>query len=126
MTSADLESLGTLTCGDTVLDAGTFTLRGAETECALTATEFRLMHILFRQPNLLLHRDALMNAMFAQRKNPPEEPILRVYMHRIRNRLRQTGSNLTIATRHGMGWILVAPVEVAAPARASNVGGFWS
>ena len=111
MNAIDIDPARNLQCGDTLLNAGTLTMHVGVLRCDLTASEFQLLHVLFRQPNLLLPKAAIMDRLFDNHAKRPGEGILRVYMHRIRGHLRDLGSNLSISTRHGIGWILVAPAE---------------
>lgn len=106
---SEIDPSRNIQCGDTILDAGTVAVRAGVISFPLTANEFRLLQMLFRQPNLLIPKAALMDALFGQHIKRPGEGILRVYMHRVRAHLRDLDSNLSIATRHGIGWILVVP-----------------
>lgn len=109
MDTSEIDPSRSLRCGNTLLDAGLIAVQVADRSCNLTASEFRLMQMLFRQPNLLIPKGAIMDSLFDRQERRPGEGILRVYMHKVRARLRALDSNLSIATRHGIGWILVAP-----------------
>ena len=109
MDTSEIDPSRSLRCGNTLLDAGLIAVQVGDRSLDLTASEFRLMQMLFRQPNLLIPKAAIMDALFDRQAKRPGEGILRVYMHKVRARLRDLNSNLAISTRHGIGWILVTP-----------------
>lgn len=105
----EIDPAHNLRLGDTLLNAGTLTLSVGAKSSSLTISEYRLVQALFGKPNLLLSKEALMNTLFEEHEKRPQEGILRVYMHRVRARLTELGSDLEISTKHGIGWVLVSP-----------------
>lgn len=109
----EIDPARNMTCGNTLLNAGTLTMHVEDRHCDLTASEFRLLQVLFSRPSLLLPKQVVMDILFDGHSKRPGEGILRVYTHRVRKHLLNLRSDLTINTRHGIGWILVVPVPAA-------------
>lgn len=61
--AADLAA-GTLRLGDALIDAGRWTCRFRDQDVALTISEFRILHLLLANPDIVFGRDRLAEAAF--------------------------------------------------------------
>ncbi|OAH13076.1 response regulator transcription factor [Streptomyces jeddahensis] len=88
--------------GDLVLDAvrHSFTVRGAEV--ALTPTEFRLLAALMAASGNIVRRRELIRAAWPEGAQVSDNT-LDQYLTRLRRKLRDSGSELTVTTARGIG-----------------------
>ena len=56
----------TFVCGDVKLDTRRYRVWLGSTEIILTATGFRILHVLMKKPGVVLSRDALLDAVWGE------------------------------------------------------------
>ncbi|MFF4501118.1 response regulator transcription factor [Streptomyces sp. NPDC001401] len=88
--------------GDLVLDAVRHCLRVRETEVDLTPTEFRLLAPLMAAPGEIVSRRELVRAGWPEGAQVSDNT-LDQYLTRLRRKLREAGSDVTIGTARGIG-----------------------
>ncbi|MEU5208667.1 response regulator transcription factor [Streptomyces sp. NPDC020742] len=88
--------------GDLVLDPVHRTLRVRDTELALTPTEFRVLGALMSGLGAVVHRRDLVRAGWPEGAQVSDNT-LDQYLSRLRRKLRDAGSALTIGTARGVG-----------------------
>ena len=109
MDPSETDPTHSMRCGDTLLDTRTHILPFGDRQCPLAASEFLLLQLLFRQPNLLLPKATILGHLFKASINRPSDRIFYGHLHRVRTHLRLLDSNLSITTRRDVGWTLVVP-----------------
>ncbi|WP_371539277.1 response regulator transcription factor [Streptomyces sp. NBC_01023] len=90
------------TTGDLVLDAVRHSMTVRGTSAALTPTEFRLLAALMASAGAIVHRRELIRAGWPEGSQVSDNS-LDQYLTRLRRKLRDTGSELTISTARGVG-----------------------
>ncbi|WP_369241447.1 response regulator transcription factor [Streptomyces sp. R21] len=90
------------TAGDLVLDAVRHTLTASGTRVDLTPTEFRLLAALMAASGDIVRRRELIRAAWPAGAHVSDNT-LDQYLTRLRRRLREAGSDLTIGTARGIG-----------------------
>lgn len=73
----------------------------------LSTTELRIMDRLFHKPNHYVSTEILLNAMYFDRPDGDDEPhpdILRVYISRLRNKLKNSRYSIPITEGYGLGY----------------------
>ncbi|MGW1029606.1 response regulator transcription factor [Streptomyces sp. NPDC002577] len=90
------------TAGDLVLDAVRHRLTARGTEVDLTPTEFRLLAALMAAPGDIVGRRELVRAAWPEGAQVNDNT-LDQYLTRLRRKLREAGSELTIGTARGIG-----------------------
>ena len=90
------------TAGDLVLDAVRHTLTASGTRVDLTPTEFRLLAALMAASGDIVRRRELIRAAWPAGAHVSDNT-LDQYLTRLRRKLREAGSDLTIGTARGIG-----------------------
>ena len=90
------------TAGDLVLDAVRHTLTASGTRVDLTPTEFRLLAALMAASGDIVRRRELIRAAWPAGAHVSDNT-LDQYLTRLRRKLREAGSGLTIGTARGIG-----------------------
>jgi DNA-binding response OmpR family regulator len=107
-------SLHEFICGNTRLcfasPPATSTLI-AQASTHLTPREALLANILWVNQDCVITRSELMDHIYNQ-PDPPFEKALDLLLHRLRKKLTTIGSDVTIDSRHGIGWHLLANPSV--------------
>ncbi|MGW3243748.1 response regulator transcription factor [Streptomyces sp. NPDC001070] len=88
--------------GDVVLDPVTYRCTVRETQVALTPTEFRLLAALMAASGGMVRRRELVRAGWPDGAHVSDNT-LDQYLTRLRRKLREAGSDLTIGTARGLG-----------------------
>jgi two-component system response regulator MprA len=88
--------------GDLVLDAVDHSVTVHGTRLALSPTEFRLLATLVAADGTLVRRRALVRAGWPEGAQVSDNT-LDQYLSRLRRKLREAGSGLTIGTARGIG-----------------------
>ncbi|PSJ30441.1 DNA-binding response regulator [Streptosporangium nondiastaticum] len=88
--------------GDLALDPARFTAGVAGRDVALTPTEFRLLATLMAAHGIIVGRRELVRAGWPEGAHVSDNT-LDQYLSRLRRKLRQAGSDLTIHTSRGIG-----------------------
>ncbi|ARF56574.1 response regulator transcription factor [Streptomyces gilvosporeus] len=88
--------------GDLVLDPGQHSLCVRDVEVALTPTEFRLLAALMAGLGTVVRRRELVRAGWPEGAQVSENT-LDQYLSRLRRKIREAGSDLTISTARGIG-----------------------
>ncbi|MDD7592695.1 MAG: response regulator transcription factor [Peptoniphilaceae bacterium] len=94
-----------LTYGEASLDVGRFALSGPRATVTLSATELRLLTMLFRGRGEVVTREALMQACW-QGDDYIDDNTLAVNMTRIRRKANEVGLSEFITTKRGVGYAL--------------------
>lgn len=94
-----------LSCADVTLDRKTWSAhRGAE-PLSLTATEFRLLEYLLRQPGEVYTREDLITGLWGE-DYPGESNVVDVHIANLRQKLEEGGRSRLIQTVRGVGYSL--------------------
>ncbi|MFD8076880.1 response regulator transcription factor [Streptomyces sp. NPDC059718] len=88
--------------GDVVLNPVTYTFTVREAEVALTPTEFRLLAAFLSASGAMVRRRDLVRAGWPEGAHVSDNT-LDQYLTRLRRKLREAGSDLTIGTVRGIG-----------------------
>ncbi|MFF2848424.1 response regulator transcription factor [Streptomyces sp. NPDC058001] len=88
--------------GDVILDAVRHSLAVGGTEVALTPTEFRLLAALMGAPGEIVRRRELIRAGWPEGAQVSDNT-LDQYLTRLRRKLRDAGSGMTVTTARGIG-----------------------
>ncbi|MFJ6570742.1 response regulator transcription factor [Streptomyces sp. NPDC091292] len=88
--------------GDVTLDAVRHGMAVGGTEVALTPTEFRLLAALMAAPGEIVRRRELIRAGWPEGSQVSENT-LDQYLTRLRRKLRDAGSGMTVTTARGVG-----------------------
>ncbi|MEE4418772.1 response regulator transcription factor [Streptomyces bugieae] len=91
--------------GDLVLDPGRHSLTVRDVEVALTPTEFRLLATLMSGLGAMVRRRELVRAGWPDGAQVSDNT-LDQYLSRLRRKIRDAGSHLTISTARGIGHCL--------------------
>jgi two-component system response regulator MprA len=78
--------------------------RGVES-ISLTGREFKLLHLLLRQPNQVHGREAILNAVWGEQW-VGDDNVLDVYIRALRRKLEREGRPTLIQTVRGVGFML--------------------
>ncbi|GGZ86072.1 response regulator transcription factor [Streptomyces bluensis] len=92
----------TATAGDLVLDAVDYSMTVGDGRVALSPTEFRLLAKLVTADGTLVRRRDLVRAGWPEGAQVSDNT-LDQYLSRLRRKLREAGSGLTIGTARGIG-----------------------
>ncbi|MBP2047791.1 two-component system response regulator MprA [Streptomyces griseochromogenes] len=90
------------TAGDLVLDAVEHSVTVGDLHLSLSPTEFRLLAVLAAANGALVPRRALVRAGWPEGAQVSDNTVDQ-YLTRLRRKLREVGSDLTISTTRGMG-----------------------
>ncbi|KUJ33484.1 two-component system response regulator, partial [Streptomyces sp. NRRL F-5122] len=91
-----------LSAGDLVLDAADHSVSTPGARIALSPTEFRLLATLSAADGTIVRRRDLVRAAWPEGAQVSDNT-LDQYLSRLRRKLRQAGSDLTIGTARGIG-----------------------
>lgn len=95
-------SIPTASAGDALLDPAEHSLTVRGTRVALTPTEFRLLAVLMAASGGIVRRLELIRAGWPEGAQVSDNT-LDQYLTRLRRKLRQGGSTLTVTTARGVG-----------------------
>lgn len=88
---------------DLTLDTGTHVARRGSREVALTAVEYKLLHVFLQNPRQVLSKDVLLDRVWGFEFNGN---VVEVYVKQLRQKLEQAGEARLIHTIRGVGYVL--------------------
>ena len=94
-----------LTFDDVVMDVAARELRRDATRIELTQTEFDLLRVFLEQPNRVLSREALLDAVWGFQPDAVSN-VVDVYVSYLRRKLEAEGQARVIHTVRGVGYVL--------------------
>ena len=94
-----------LRVGDLVLDPDTREVRRGDRPVQLTDLEFRLLHHLAQHPRIVLRHDALLDAVWSERRTASKNT-LEVYVGYLRRKLEAGGEPRLLHTVRSVGYVL--------------------
>jgi DNA-binding response OmpR family regulator len=109
----------TLRVGDLVIDVARRRARRGKREIALTATEFAFLLHLARRPGQVVTRADLLAHVWDDQR-PTYSNIIDVYASRLRRKIDEGEDVALFKTLRGAGYVLEAPEEERASARATS------
>jgi two-component system, OmpR family, response regulator MprA len=96
----------TLTYADIVLDSGLWRATRAGEQLSLTATEFRLLEYFMQHPELTLHREEIIEAVWGEGQLLTESNVLDVHVANLRQKLEANARPRIIQTVRSVGYSL--------------------
>ena len=109
-TSAGPQPGGLLTYADLSLDLASFRVHRGEREVMLTRTEFALLELLLRNPQLVLQRSVILERVWGFDFETSSNS-LEVYVSYLRRKLEGDGEPRLVHTVRGVGYVLRAAPE---------------
>jgi two-component system response regulator MprA len=104
-TSAGPQPGGVLTYADLSLDLGSFRVHRSDRELALTRTEFALLELFLRNPQLVLQRSVILERVWGFDFETSSNS-LEVYVSYLRRKLEAGGEPRLVHTVRGVGYVL--------------------
>jgi len=109
-TSAGPQPGGLLTYADLSLDLASFRVHRGEREVMLTRTEFALLELFLRNPQLVLQRSVILERVWGFDFETSSNS-LEVYVSYLRRKLEGDGEPRLVHTVRGVGYVLRAAPE---------------
>jgi len=97
-------------CGDLVIDFDKMVATIKDDPIILTPTEYKVLKIFMRNPNVLLTRQVLLEKLYDIDANFVDEHTLTVNINRLRNKI-DVGGRKYIKTVYGMGYLWAGDKE---------------
>jgi DNA-binding response OmpR family regulator len=95
---------------DLILDVNTYRAFRGGREIHLSITEFRLLELLVRNPNKVLSRYAILNALWGNRRDV-EENTVDAFVRLLRKKVEEGAATRLIHTHRGFGYSVGAPAK---------------
>ncbi|MBA3405532.1 MAG: response regulator transcription factor [Gemmatimonadaceae bacterium] len=110
-----------LTVGDLGLNRLTRRVTCGGTPIELTATELRMLEHVMLRPGEIVTRSELHDKVWDMHFDPSSN-VIDAHAARLRRKLLNAGSVVTLATRRGLGFVLEAPSLPSVPAEQQGIG----